>query len=103
MSYPYYVSHIGSKLNKFDGIVYYLKGFKAMIDEAKEIKNKCVERIDEQKRLLELELNKEQKNIEVVTALNDCITENIKTSIAHRAFLDNNITVLLIDLCEILL
>ena len=101
MSYPYYVSHIGSKLNKFDGIVYYLKGFKAMIDEAKEIKNKCVERIDEQKRLLELELNKEQKNIEVVTALNDCITENIKTSIAKNNILNNNITILLLDMYEV--
>jgi len=103
MSYPYYNSHIGSKLNKFDGIVYYLKGFKAMIDEQKEIQNKRVKRIDEQKTLLELELNKEVKNIESIAFLNNCITENIKTSIAHKNFLDNNITILLLDLCEVLM
>jgi len=103
MSYPYYSSHIGSKVNKFDGLIYYLKEFKVMIDKQKECHNKRVERIDEQKKLLEKELNKEQKNIEEINFLNNCITENIKTSIAHRAFLDNNMTVLLLDLCEILL
>jgi hypothetical protein len=102
MSYPYYNSHIGSKSNKFDGITYYLKEFKVMIDKQKEIQNKRVERIDEQKRLLELELNKEQKNIESIAFLNNCITENIKTSIAQKNFLDNNITILLLDMCEVL-
>jgi hypothetical protein len=103
MSYPYYSSHIGSKLNKFDGITYYLKEVKAMFDKQKEIQNKRVERIDEQKKLLEKELNKEEKNIEEITFLNNCISENIKTSIAYKNFLDNNMTLLLIDLCEILL
>ena len=76
MSYPYYNSHIGSKLMRFDGIIYYLKEFKAMIDKQKEVNNKRVERIDEQKKLLERELNKEHKNIEEITFLNNCITEN---------------------------
>jgi hypothetical protein len=103
MSYPYYSSHIGSKVNKFDGLIYYLKEFKAMIDKQKEIQNKRVERIDEQKKLLEKELNKEHKNIEEITFLNNCISENIKTSIAYKNFSDNNMTILLLDLCEILL
>lgn len=103
MSYPYYNSHIGSKVNKFDGILYYLKDFKIMIDKQKETQIKRVERIDEQKKLLEIELNKEKKNIEEITFLNNCITENIKTSIAQKNFLYNNITILLLDLCELLL
>jgi len=103
MSYLHYNSHIGSKVSKFDGLIYYLKEFKAMIDKQKEVHNKRIERTDEQKKLLEKELNKEHKNIEEITFLNNCITENIKNSIAHRTFLDNNMTVLLIDLCEILL
>jgi hypothetical protein len=61
---------------RFDGIIYYLKEFKAMIDKQKEVNNKRVERIDEQKKLLERELNKEHKNIEEITFLNNCITEN---------------------------
>ena len=103
MSYPHYSSHVGSKLNKFDGILYYLKGFKEMIEKQKKTNELRAKRIDEQKRLLALELNRETKNIEEITFLNNCITENISICVAHKTFLDENMTLLLLDLCSVFL
>lgn len=103
MSYPHYNSHVGSKVNKFDGIIYYLKDFKNMVDKKKETYNKRKERIGEQRLRLELELNNEKKNIEAVSFLKKCIDENVENDIKESAFLNNNMTILLLDICEVLL
>jgi hypothetical protein len=100
---PYYCSFVGSKKERFDGIILYLKDVKNDIESRREKQMKRREEILIWEKDLLVELNKEGKEIKVIVFLKSCIDKAIQFCNDEEVNLKSNINQFMMDLCEILL
>jgi hypothetical protein len=103
MSLPYYCPHIGTKSDVYNGITIYLKDVKISIEQRKKDNSKLNKIISDCKNDLELQLNKEKKDIEYITFLKKDIENKTEKYIKESSELTNNSTKFMVDLCELLL
>jgi len=103
MRTPYYSYHIGNKSEVFNGIKHYLTDFKLYIEERKKENIRINKIIEDNKINLELELNKEDKDIESITFLNREIDALRNNFLKEESELSNNTTKFMLDLCDLFL
>jgi len=100
---PYYCSFVGSKKERFDGIILYLKDVKNDIESRREKQMRRKEEILIWERDLLIELNKEGKEIKAIVFLKSCIDKAIQFCNSEENDLNSNINKFITDLYEILL
>jgi len=100
---PYYCSFVGSKTERFNGIILYLKDVKSSIELRRERQIKRRENIAILERDLEIGLNKDPKEIGAIVFLKNRIDKAIQECNTEEADLKSNINQFMTDLCEILL
>jgi len=100
---PYYSYHIGNKSEVFNGIKIYLTDFKRYINERKKENIRINKIIENNKINLELELNKQDKDIESITFINREIETLRNIYLKEEGELSNNNTKFILDLCDLLL
>ena len=103
MSFPYYCPHNGTKSDVFNGITIYLKDVKKCIEQRKKDNLRLDKGIKEYKIKLEIELNKEQKDIDNITFLRKIIECDSNKYNIEESELTNNSIKFMLDLCELLL
>ena len=103
MSIPHYCPHIGTKSDVFNGIIIYLKDYKLAIEQRKKDNLRLEKLIKQNKDFLEIELNKEKKDINCITILKNSIENDTNNYNKEQYELKNNSTKFMLDLCELLL
>ena len=103
MPTPYYCAHIGNKSEVFNGVKHYLNDYKKHTDGRKKQNVRINKIIEDKKILLELEFNKENKNLVLITELKCEIDELSNTYLKEEGELSNNNTKFMLDLCDLIL